>query len=557
MTVTRDQLISDGVLEDAGAAPSTERRSAPVRAGFEARPTAVRVGQAATRIRTAMAAHAVSSRVLRPVMPYLLPISAVVLSVALRMIDLGRVGLNSDEAVYAAQSASLAGNPHFIHLFPIVRAHPLLLQVLMSPLYRGGVQDVAGRYVTALFGIGTVALLYVLGRVLYDRRVGGLAALLLAVMPYHVTVSRQIMLDGPMAFFSTGALICLAVASTRPNRARWLVAAGACLGMAALSKESAFILIGSAFVFLSLVNHLWRPLKFPLAGGVIAITIALAYPVLTTIAGGAQRGNSYLLWQLTRHPNHSFSFYFVTVGAAMGFALVAVALVGLFARRFTGRVFTWRETLLLSWIAVPLLFFEVWPVKGFSYLMPLAPVVALLAARALCPLPAMLGLRWRRVAATVAAVACVASVAIPAVAGIARPSTSGLAGAGGLPGGREAGRWVNQSVPQGARFMTIGPSMANLIEYYSGRHSDGLSVSPNPLHRNPSYHPIVNADYLLKQGDYQYIVWDAYSARRSPIFSARALTLAQRYHGQIVDMQRGSFAGKSDQPLVVIYEVTP
>ncbi|PZS34578.1 MAG: hypothetical protein DLM61_03360, partial [Pseudonocardiales bacterium] len=147
--MTRDQLISDGVLEDAGAAPSTERRSAPVRAGFEARPTAVRVGQAATRIRTAMAAHAVSSRVLRRVMPYLLAISAVVLSVALRMIDLGRVGLNSDEAVYAAQSASLAGNPHFIHLFPIVRAHPLLLQVLMSPLYRGGVQDVAGRYVTA------------------------------------------------------------------------------------------------------------------------------------------------------------------------------------------------------------------------------------------------------------------------------------------------------------------------------------------------------------------------------------------------------------------------
>jgi len=65
--------------------------------------------------------------------------SALGVAAVLRFVGLGTVGLNSDEAVYAAQSASLAGNPHFSHLFPIVRAHPLLTQVLMSPLYRSGV----------------------------------------------------------------------------------------------------------------------------------------------------------------------------------------------------------------------------------------------------------------------------------------------------------------------------------------------------------------------------------------------------------------------------------
>ena len=99
--------------------------------------------------------------------------------------------------------------------------------------------------------------------------------------------------------------------------------------------------------------------------------------------------------------------------------------------------------------------------------------------------------------------------------------------------------------------------MANLVEFYSGRRSHGLSVSPNPLHRNPTYQPIINADAQLKAGDFQYIVWDAYSAARSPIFAARALTLAHRFQGHVVHVQRGAFHGRAHQPLIVIYEVTP
>ena len=48
----------------------------------------------------------------------------------------------------------------------------------------------------------------------------------------------------------------------------------------------------------------------------------------------------------------------------------------------TRRRSSWREVLLLAWIIVPFVFFEVWPVKGFPYLLVLAPAVAVLAARA-------------------------------------------------------------------------------------------------------------------------------------------------------------------------------
>ncbi|MCW2594163.1 MAG: hypothetical protein JWP39_51 [Jatrophihabitans sp.] len=473
---------------------------------------------------------------------------------ALRMINLGGVGLNSDEAVYASQSASLAGNPHFTSLFPVVRAHPLLLQVLMSPLYSSGVPDTVGRYVAALFGIGTIVLVYVAGQVFFNRRVAAMAALILAVMPYHVTVSRQILLDGPAAFFTTAAMTCLAMAG-RTSQRRWLVAGGACLGLAALSKETAIIMLGSAFVYLALVSHLWRPARFLVVGAFAALGIAWSYPLLTALAGGSRSGQSYLVWQLTRQPNHSFDFYFSNVGAEIGFAVLGLAVVGLAWQWLTARSFSWREILLVSWVAVPVLFFQVWPVKGFSYLLPVVPALALLGARALQLIAHKAG--RRRWVMPVVAAAAIATLAIPAAGDVLSPPTSGLAGAGGLLGGRETGRWVGSHVPEGAQFMTIGPSMANLIQYYSGHLSDGLSVSPNPLHRNPTYRPIRNADAALRSGVYQYVVWDAYSAQRSPEFARKAVALVRKFRGSPVHVERGRLHGQADQALVIIYQVTP
>ncbi|HKC27849.1 MAG TPA: glycosyltransferase family 39 protein [Jatrophihabitans sp.] len=501
-----------------------------------------------------------ADRVLRP-RPrrdwLLAPGLVLLVAAALRLFALDRVGLNSDEAVYAGQSASLADNPHFTPLFPIVRAHPLTMQLLMSPFYRTGVPDVPGRYVAALFGVGTVALVYVLGSVMYGPRVGLVASAVLAVMPYHVIVSRQIMLDGPMAFFATAALTCLALAASGPARNGWLIAAGGFIGLAALTKETAFTLAVAAFVFLSLVNFLWRPARFPLIGAGAALLLTLVYPIVTSVSGGSGGGQSYLLWQLTRQPNHDFSFYPVVVGASMGFAVLLVAALGVLMPRLTGRRFTWREMLLLSWVLVPLLFFVVWPVKGFTYLMPLAPAVAVLAARTLLPLPAKLTTHRRRLVAALIAVVTFASLLVPAVEGVMRPTRSGLAGAGGVPGGREAGRWVNTHVPFGARLMTIGPSMANILQYYSARHCDGLSVSPNPLHRNPSYHAIANADAELRNGDYQYVVWDVYSARRSPHFAARAMDLVHRYSGRAVYTGAQIEGGRPVRQVIVIYQVIP
>ena len=479
----------------------------------------------------------------------------------LRVWQLNRLGFNSDEAVYAGQAASIAHDPNLTPLFPIFRAHPLLFQTLLSFGYRLGTGDLFARLLADAFGVGTIVVTFLLGRLLYGKRAGVVAALLLALMPYHVLVSRQVLLDGPMTFFATVTLYLLAL-SVLSGRTLWLYAAGGAMGLTILSKETSILLIGGACVFFALAPDVRMPgRKLGAALGVTALVV-LVYPLALHVAAAHSRGGHYLAYQLFRRPNHSWTFYATTVPPAIGPLVVAVALAGLWLLR---RELSWRETLLLSWVVGPVLFFQLYPVKGYQYLLPCAPPIALLAGRMLTrwrPGTLRIGSisvpgRWSMTALT-AVVA--ASIALPSWNAI-RPSTSGtfLAGSGGLQGGRELGGWIATHVPEGAEFVTIGPSMANIVEFYGRRRAWGLSVSPNPLRRNPAYDPLPNPDLAIRGNDVQYLVWDAYSASRTQFFSQKLLSYARRYHGRVLHTEsvtaRTADGGEVRRPLIVVYGV--
>jgi hypothetical protein len=154
------------------------------------------------------------------------------------------------------------------------------------------------------------------------------------------------------------------------------------------------------------------------------------------------------------------------------------------------------------------------------------------------------------------------TLAVPAYAAV-QPSSgpSLLAGSGGVPGGRETGRYIRAHVPQGSTMLAIGPSMANILEFYGHRKAYGLSVSTNPLRRNPIYQAVTNADLSLRRGDIQYIVWDAYSAGRSPYFARRLLSYESRYHGRALytfaTVVRGEGGSRVRVPLIIVYAVRP
>ncbi|MCL4561054.1 MAG: glycosyltransferase family 39 protein [Chloroflexi bacterium] len=482
----------------------------------------------------------------------------------LRVWQINALGYNTDEAVYAGQAAGIAQVPVLKDLFPVFRAHPLLFQFLLSLLFKNGFNDLYGRLLAAGIGMGTILLVYLVGKTLYGNLPGSLAALFIAFMPYHVVVSRQVLLDGPMAFFATLTLFMLAKYAVTERRI-WLYATGAAMGLTVLSKETGIVMLGAIYVFLALARGMRIHILDVLIATLIMIAVIAPFPISMILAGGGNTGKQYLIWQLFRRANHEWTFYPTTVTPAIGMLVVLAAVLGI--------IFLWKERsraegLLISWILVPVAFFQLWPTKGFQYLLPVAPAFALLASRFTVRWQPRPLLEWMRRKLSV-------NWLSPVMGGVVAfslfftswstiqpaQSNSFLAGTGGVPGGREAGLWVAKNVPSGAEMVAIGPSMANIIEFYGHRKVFGLSVSPNPLYRNPSYQPVPNLDLSIRNADIQYIIWDSFSAARSAFFSNNLMKYVQKYNGRVVHVESiltTDANGKQvAQPVIIIYEVRP
>ena len=139
------------------------------------------------------------------------------------------LGFNSARRCNAGQAAAIAAGPELREIFPIFPPHPRALPVVLAGGRPRRDRGTAARPIAAVTGMLAVAVVFLLGRLLYGTRAGLLAALFMALMPYHVLVSRQILLDGPMTLFATLALYLVA-RFARSGQPDWLYAAGAALG---------------------------------------------------------------------------------------------------------------------------------------------------------------------------------------------------------------------------------------------------------------------------------------------------------------------------------------
>jgi 4-amino-4-deoxy-L-arabinose transferase-like glycosyltransferase len=251
----------------------------------------------------------------------MLPVAAVgaamILGVVFRTWGLGVVGFNSDEAVYAGQAAALAGDPEYAKFFAIFRAHPLLVQFILSIVFHFGVSDVAARAVSVAFGVAAIPLIYLLGRELFSRRVGVLAALTLAILPYHITVTRQVLLDGPETTLFLASMLLLA-RYVRTQRAGYLYVSAIAAGLTFLAKETAILVIPvvGAFVLMTPSVKLgWRRVAIALVSFAVAVS---PYPISIFISSASGTAREFLVWQLLRRPNHTVTFYAEILPLALG-----------------------------------------------------------------------------------------------------------------------------------------------------------------------------------------------------------------------------------------------
>ncbi|HET9752041.1 MAG TPA: glycosyltransferase family 39 protein [Myxococcales bacterium] len=245
---------------------------------------------------------------------------------------------------------------------------------------------------TTLLFTGTVVLTWRLGKLLWNEEAGFAGGALLLAIPYLLTQVPAFLADVPTMFFFTLAVYATARACQRGGAARILLASAAIVP-AALSKYSTWIL-------LSVLPVIWlvfrRPraglAAFAISGSAVLTLLALRADVFSAQAallagyqapGLGRWGESFastFLFQI--HP-------FLTLAALASLALAA-------------RQRDWKAAV----VAWPVLLLVALQIHRIRYLIPVFPMLALMAARGLQ------AIRASRVRATVVTSAVCSSLAI-------------------------------------------------------------------------------------------------------------------------------------------------
>jgi mannosyltransferase len=123
-----------------------------------------------------------------------------------------------DDEVYSLDVAN-HGLGTILRILQRTDTHPPLSYFLLHFWIRAfGSSEVAVRSLSALFGIGTVWMLYLLGRLLWDSSTGLIAALLLALSDFNVQYSHNARMYTLMTFLATASFYFFARLCIAPGR---------------------------------------------------------------------------------------------------------------------------------------------------------------------------------------------------------------------------------------------------------------------------------------------------------------------------------------------------
>ncbi len=311
----------------------------------------------------------------------------IVVGAAVRLGLAAVVGLGVDESYMVAvgRRVSLSYYDHPPLAFWLAHASAVLF---------GGESRIAVRLPFVLLFAGTTALMYRLGAQVFGPPAGWFAALLLNVSAvFSASTASWVLPDGPLMFGLVASACCLVRVLFDPKEERhawqWWLAAGACAGLAALSKYQASLFLAGVLLFLVMRPAQRRWLRRPEPYAALLVTLLMFAPVL---AWNASHAWVSIAFQLGRGgtPGH------VTIARRLGalgqniagqiawvLPWVWVILAGALFRVLRRRPADDREWFFVCLGLVPIALFSVvslggqpglphWPAPGYLFLFPLA-----------------------------------------------------------------------------------------------------------------------------------------------------------------------------------------
>jgi YYY domain-containing protein len=256
-----------------------------------------------------------------------------------------------------------------------------------------------GRVLSALIDTGVIYLTYLLGKWVYDRRVGLLAAAFVTFTVFHIQVAHFYAVDALLTFFVL-LFFVFALDFARVGGARNAVLLGVSLGLALATKFSAaplFLVVAGAYSMR--FRREGREADPRTVGSLLALTVvsfaivffvAQPYAILDLdafLAGVSEQGRmvrGIADYPYTRQyidtPAFLYQVQHTTLwGMGLPLGLVAYSGLGFFIWR-AARYRSGKELLLLAWGGPYFLLTGSFSVKFMRYMLPLLPFFLVMGA---------------------------------------------------------------------------------------------------------------------------------------------------------------------------------
>ena len=313
---------------------------------------------------------------------------------------LGSPGILSSDAYYSSSAREMFLRGDFITPYlnfkPFYEKPILIYWFIIACFKVLGVSTFAARLPSALCAIAAIVSLFVLMRQFSNRRTALFAALIMACSPLFAVIGRLALTDMPLTLFTMLANLSFLILLIKGNR-QYLIPAYVSLALAILSKgPMAIFIIGSCVVLFLALTSKSRKGFFdrifslnPLLGLTVLIMIDAPWFVIEHIAtkGGfteyffIQQNFGRISGQLPSHV-YPFWFYFpYLVGGFFPWSLIILQspfILRLRKKRFLESSETSILIASACWLIGTLLMLLVAGSKLPTYLLPLAPPIAIL-----------------------------------------------------------------------------------------------------------------------------------------------------------------------------------
>lgn len=270
----------------------------------------------------------------------------------------------------------------------ILTKPPLFYWSVAACSLKTGVTELTARIPSAVAGFGTVIFTFLIGALLFNRRIGFLAAFTLLATNFFMHQARYAELEGMLTFFVTASIYCFLKGSATPARAQlWYGLFFAMMGLGMMTKgpfAMTFPLIPIiGFLLMQKDTRLLRGRAF-LLGIIPFACIVLPWPLF--IMKDKPDFILLVLWETVARAatgfvhREPFQYYFLELVKALfpWIFFLPFALWLAWSRRL--RKSKKELSFILLWFLGNLLFLSLLKSKRDYYMFPLVPAVALLVA---------------------------------------------------------------------------------------------------------------------------------------------------------------------------------